>query len=428
MVAGAFFARLMPRTIFSLIAGLAIFGSAAGLPAHAADDDGIIKRGDAVVTGFSGTKADKVVPADVHPLDRTFIDIDGASAQVFDLSVLGGRPSGQLSEVPSKLQIKARDTGQLFGVTLDDGDGKGAPNAYLTSTSMYGLHLVSKDETGKVIRLLKGDPGAAWMPGQFGIEKGGTPGSVYKVDGKTGTVSLFANIKRDGQENSGAGLGNITFDAKTRQVFVSDLETGLIHRITLDGKERDVFDHGGAGRKAQGLEPVAYDASKRINMANAGFNTEDPATWGYADERRRVFGLAVNQGRLYYSVFEGPSVWSVSIDDEGDFGTDARIELEVAGSAAQITDILFDGSGLLYLSQRGDGAGSYDYTTFAAKQSSAVLRYKWDAKDSRWAAVPDEYAASPRTTATTRTATSTPASAVRRYGPRANICVRATTP
>ena len=394
MVVGASIFRGRAPALFSIFAGLvglAAFGGLAIAPAQAADAS-IFKRGDAVVTGFSGVKTDKEVPADVHPLDRTFIDLDGPSAQVFDLTVLGSAPRGQLSDVPSKLQIKARDVGQVFGVTLDDGDGRSAPNAYLTATSMYGLNAVLKDSAGKLNRLVTGEAGAQWMPGQFGLEKGGSPGAIYKVDGTTGAVSLFATIKLNGRDNAGAALGNITFDARTRQLFVSDVETGMIHRITLDGKERDVFDHGVVGRKAQGLEPLDFEPAMRLDITKPSFNSEDPKTWGYADPRRRVFGLAVNSGRLYYSVGEGPSVWSVAIDAEGDFGIDARIELEVKGTPSEITDVLFDGSGMLYLAQRGGGIGSYDYSKFADKQKSAVLRYRWDAKDSRWAEAADEFA------------------------------------
>ncbi len=358
----------------------------------AAADPAIINRGDAVFTGFSGTKTDKVVPPNVHPLDRTFIDVNGPAAQVFDLSKLGVGPRGQLADTPSKLQIKAADTGQVFGVTLDDGQGTNAPNAYLSSTSLYGLNIVNKSADGKFERLIKGAPDAEWMAGQFGVSKGGSPGSIWKVDGRTGAVSLFATIKLEGLENGGAGLGNITFDSRTKQFFVSDLQTGMIHRVTLDGKERDIYDHGVAGRKSQGLDPVAFDDTKILDIKKPLFNSEDPKTWGYTDERRRVFGLAVNAGRLYYSVAEGPSVWSVSIDDEGDFGGDPRIEIDVKNEKSAITDILFDGSGLLYLSQRGASAGSYDYTKFATPQQAAVLRYKWDEKQSRWLETADEYA------------------------------------
>ncbi len=382
----------MPRKLFRVAAAsvsawmciLTAIISAAPASAQSA----IIKRGDAVVTGFSGTKTDKDVPPDVHPLDRTFIDLAGTSLEIFDLTQLGTGPRGQLSDVASKLKIKAAETGQVFGVTLDDAD---APNAYVTATSMFGLQIVAKDESGKPARLVNGAADAQWMAGQFG---NGGPGAIYKIDGKTGKAALFATIKLDERGNSGPALGNITFDRKTRQLFVSDLETGMIHRVTLDGKVRDVFDHGSAGRKAQSLDAVAFDDSRAMSINQPSFNSEDPSSWGYADARRRVFGLAVSKDRLYYGVAEGPSVWSVSIDDEGDFGSDARIELEPKGTNvnADITDVLFDGSGVMILSQRGAVTGNYDYSTFAKPQSASVLKYKWSEKEGRWLDAPEEYA------------------------------------
>lgn len=358
-------------------------------------NDALIAPGDGVVTGFSGTEVEADVPVDVHPLDRTFIDLDGAAAQVFDLNVLGTTARGQLSDVPSKLQIKARDSGQVFGVTLDDGEGSdGVPNAYLAATSMFGLHIVKPRADGKLDRVLIGEAGAEWMPGQFGMGPVGTPGSIWKVDGRSGAVSLFANIAKDGRENSGPGLGNLTFDATSRQFFVSDLETGLIHRLARDGKLMDTFDHGTTGRESQGLDAVADDASRRMSIESASFNSEDPATWGYADERRRVFGLAVNKQRLYYGLAEGPSVWSVGLKSDGGFADDARIELDIKDSppGTNVTDILFDDAGRMILSQRGGAIGSYDYTAFATAQTAQVLRYTWDAKDGRWRDAADEYA------------------------------------
>ena len=378
-----------------LAAGIASLAIAATelSPAHAADG-AILKRGDAAVTGFSGTRTEENVPQDVHPLDRTFIDMDGASLRIFDLSVLGTAPRAQLSDVAPKLQVKARDIGQVFGVTLDDGGAEKVPNVYATSTSMFGLQLVTPNASGGLDRTLAGGPGVKWMPGQFGLDKGGTPGTVYRIDGRTGAASVFATIKNDGRTNSGPGLGNIAFDVRTRQLFVSDLETGLIHRITLDGTERDVFDHGEEGRKAAGLDPVSYDPARRVEITSPAFNVEDSATWGYADERRRVFGLGIAGKRLYYSVAEGPAVWSVGIDDEGDFGGDPRIELELknAPAGSNITSITFDGAGMMYLASRGGTLGSYDYTTFAAPEQGVVVRYRWDEKQGRWTEEPQEYA------------------------------------
>ncbi len=183
-------------------------------------------RGNAVVTGFSGTKS----TFSGNPVDQTFIDLDGASARILKLEP-GAPPTGQLITAPSVLQVKARDVGQVFAIGLDQKllpDGtEDIPDIYLGATSAFGLQIVMPDTNGdgQPERLKRGDANAEWMAGQFG--KGGGPGSIYRIDGKTGAVSLFATIPG----NSGPGLGDIVFDSATKQFFVSDLDTGLIHRL-----------------------------------------------------------------------------------------------------------------------------------------------------------------------------------------------------
>ena len=87
----------------------------------------------------------------------------------------------------------------------------------------------------------------------------------------------------------------------------------MIHGLDRQGKERAVFDHGVQGRPAAGFDPVAFDPAKRLDIANPAFNSEDSSTWSYAPPERRVFGLAVHAGRLYYAVADGMQVWSVAI-------------------------------------------------------------------------------------------------------------------
>ncbi|MGH6803379.1 MAG: hypothetical protein ACREC3_08425 [Methyloceanibacter sp.] len=349
-----------------------------------------MNRGDAAVTAFSGAKQLGEVPPDLHPLDLTFIDTNGATLQVFDLTQLGGGRSGQVANAPVKFQATAGEIGQVFGVTLDGDTANATPNIYVTSTSLFGLQIVSTEGD----RLVKGEPGARWMPGQFGLDKGGSPGSVWKIDGATGFVSLLANIKHDGKDNAGPGLGAIAYDPATHQLFVSDLETGLIHRLGLDGGDRGTFDHGTAGRAKAGFEPLAYDAAKRMSIESPAFDIENPASWGFADKRRGVFAVAVQDGRLYYSTTEGPQIWSVGLNADGSFADDAELEIDVTGTpnGNVITGIVFDGAGALYLAQRGEIVGSYDYSVFAKPEASNVLRYVWDETDQRWSEKPDEYA------------------------------------
>ena len=345
--------------------------SLAALPSTAAraEGAGILAPGDAVVTGFSGIAApDGPPPPDADPLDYFYIDLDGASARVMRLGVPGGPPEGQMISAPTPHQVKARDVGQVFGVTLDDGR---VPSIYLAATAAFGLRIVGADGNGdgKADRLKTGQPGAAWMPGQFGA---GGPGGIYRVDGETGKAGLLATIPG----NSGAGLGNIVFDKSSRQFFVSDLDTGLIHRLGHDGTVIDSFDHGTSGRAAAGLGEIADDG-QQIDVTSPAFDTENPDTWGFTQPERRVWGMALHQGRLYYAVAEGPSVWSIGIEPDGSFDDDPQLEIEVTDTPAgtTISDITFDGQGRMYLAQRGTIRGSYDYSVFAESERAVVLRY-----------------------------------------------------
>ena len=310
----------------SWIAALLCAGFALPLTDARAQSPAIIRPGDAAVTGFSGAKVWGEVPSDVLPIDRTFIDTSGAVLQVFDLTKLGGPPGGQVANAPPSYRATAGDVGQVFGVTLDSDTASKTPNIYVGATSLFGLQIVSAEG----VRLVKGEPGAQWMPGQFGV--GGGPGSIWKVDGTTGTLSLFANLKHDGKDNAGPGLGALAYDPDTGQLFATDLEFGLIHRLGRDGQDRGTFDHGVAGRKAAGLDAISYDASSRASIERPEFDVEDPFTWGFADARRLVFAVAVANKRLYYSVAKPLQIWSVGINADGSFADDARLEIEVSGS------------------------------------------------------------------------------------------------
>src|SRR5690606_32483779 len=126
-------------------------------------------------------------------------------------------------------QIKASQVGQVFATALDDGAEGGTPNVYLGATSAYGLHIVLPDSDGDGYpeRVRNGHPNAEWMPGQFGEDPEGGPGAIWRVDGRTGEVSLFATLPG----NSGPGVGDVVFDRESRQFFASDLDSGLIYRI-----------------------------------------------------------------------------------------------------------------------------------------------------------------------------------------------------
>ena len=243
------------------------------------------------------------------------------------------------------------------------------------------------------------------MKGQFGLDLQGGPGAIYKVDGATGAVTLFANVTLDGVPNPGPALGNLAYDSAHKQLFVSDLYTGMIHRFALDGSDRGApYDHGVTGLTAAKLPALAFDPKNRPNIASDRFDSEDPNTWGYAPAARRVWGLAVHDGRLFYSArngsrTDGPQIWSVGIAADGNFAADPRWELDVPAKPGPyaVSDIAFSQSGAMILAQRAAVAGAYDYVAFTQGGEPRVLRYWLETPDdpktpSRWIAAPEEYA------------------------------------
>ena len=376
--------------VFALIAGAALAQPA---------PQSIIGLGNAVVSGFSGTVPPVApLPPGVLPADKTYIDLAGPSARVIDLQNMGGAPAGQIVNAPKPFTATAAQIGQVYAVALDN---VLPPNVYLAATSSFGLPIVvpDADGDGRPDRTKLGAPNASFMPGLWGpAAQSGGPGSIWKIDGVTGAISLFANVTLDGAPNSGPALGGLAFDSATGQLFVADRDTGMIHRFSLDGVERGRFDHGVAGLTAAGLPPVPFDAANRLNINAPAFNSENPATWALAAPQRRVFGLGLRGSRLFYAVTGGLTVWSVSIQPDGAFGNDPRLEVQVPPALAQteIAKIAFDDQGRMILGERGIPVGAYDFNVLAQESVSRVLRYALvvlkPGTPAVWQPEPDEYA------------------------------------
>ena len=397
-------------TTLALVAALG-FSASLAFPALAqeAGEPGILSIGDAVVTGFSGvTEPDpQELPLTADQLiDETFINPDGISARINYLAAPGFVWDARVWPAGRTMEFLSRDVGQVFGVALDDAE---KPNIYLAASSAYGLHIVKPDEDGdgRAERLRQGDENARWMEGQWGRadakdggESRGGPGSIWKVDGVTGEVSLFANVELEGAANPGPGLGKIIYVKAQKALFVSDLSTGYIHRYNLKGEETGLYDHGVTGREAAKLNAVSHDPEAALDIASSEFDAEDPDTWGLADEDRRVHGMAFNDGRLFYAVAGGSQIWSVGFEEKtGDFLTEARWELDVPEKpkALPVTDMLFTHKGALVLAQRGEATSTYDYAGLAAHGKARTYRYWLESPDnpdtpSRWIEEPEEYA------------------------------------
>jgi hypothetical protein len=383
----------------ALLAVLATTFAVPGLAEIAA----ALAPGDTAMSGFSGTILSlQSLPPGVAPIDKTVIDPDASSVSILSLSTLGGVPQGRSIAPGVKLSIKAKDIGQVFPLAFDDGKDGQPANLYAGASSAYGLNIVAAkpDADGSPVRLKAGAPDAQFMQGQFGGLPGGGPGTIWKIDGATGAVSALANTASSGIANSGPGIGGLAFDPDSRNLYASDLDTGLIHRFALDSDAANLgqFDHGVTGRPARALTPVPDDG-KRTDIASDAFKADDPSTWGFTQSERRVRGLAVHDGRLYYAVDDGPEIWSVGLNDDGGFAGDPRSELLVkAASPSPVTSIAFDGEGRMLLAQRGPQKGGYDFGAFVDSASTQVLRYTYENPDDPatpgvWAPEPDAYAA-----------------------------------
>ena len=135
---------------------------------------------------------------------------------------------------------------------MRDGTPIGVPNLYAAATSLHGMRIVTPDadDDGRPERSAAARRARPSWKASSARRMAAAPGTIWKIDGLTGAVTLFADI----DTNSGPGLGDVSFDKGSRQFFASDLDTGLIHRIDAAGALIDTFDHGVAGRPARGLE------------------------------------------------------------------------------------------------------------------------------------------------------------------------------
>jgi hypothetical protein len=338
---------------------------------------GVALPGFPVVTGFSGARSSAPLRPGGDPADTNTIDLNGPSLRVIDTSDMGGPPSAQAVPAPKPLTIAAGQIGQVFAITFDDA----VPvNIYAAASSAYGLPIVVPDPNGLPARARKGAPEAQFMPGLFGpAAAGGGPGSIWRIDGRTGALSLFANVMLDGVPNSGPALGGIAFDRTSRRIFVADRDTGMVHSFDLGGRETARFDHGAQALPTIGLPPLPFDPRKRLDIRTPAFDSESAATWNFAPPSRRVFGLAVNRGRLYYAVAAGNRIWSVTIGEDGSFGADARVEYVVPNGpvpGTEISKIIFDDAGDMLLAERGGPTGAYDFDALTAQNSGRVLRLR----------------------------------------------------
>jgi hypothetical protein len=366
-----------------------------------------LEPGEAVVTRFPHTIDGTNAKGDTIKV----IDTTGISVSVIDVRNPSNPPIGQhWIDEPQRMFVTAADVGQVFGVAIAQRPDNDAPTIFVSATAAYGLHRLDDD----------------WMAGMWGTDGG--PGTIYKLDPANGyKPEKFADVVLEGRQNSGASLGNVAYDKVHDRLFVSDLETGMIHSIDAgSGEDLGTFDHGNDGRASftdvwtqqqQQLDPVAFDPKSKARIEECGVKfTADPSCWNLADFRRRVWGLKVRTDdagavRLYYSIwgsdaFGNPdwakagddrrnSVWSVAITGEGLFdAASVRREFympgffpavpnlgDKAGNSNPVADITFPEcttQNVMLVAERGSmrNLGLEEVEPFARPYESRVVRYE----------------------------------------------------
>jgi hypothetical protein len=123
--------------IAAVVAALALFASGidqrGAAFAQTLPPAGVVANGNAVVTGFSGALPPAMIAPGVDPADKTFIDLQGPAARVFDLQAPGAPPQAQLLTAPKPFTVTAGQVGQVFGVALDNAT---QPNVFAAATSV----------------------------------------------------------------------------------------------------------------------------------------------------------------------------------------------------------------------------------------------------------------------------------------------------
>ena len=204
--------------------------------------------------------------------------------------------------------------GNVFGVTLDD-----QGNIFVSSTACYNVDLLGF---------------------------GGT-GVVYKIDGVTSVVTVFANLPNSGQE-----LGNLCFDCDHDQFFVSNMDDGRIYRLSTAGVVLSTFDFGAPDNPLDGFAPLG----------------------------ERIWAVQKHNGRVYFSVWrenaitavsltEANEIWSIALDGTGEFFGAPRLEITLpvhhANYSNPVSDMRFSQTGSLFVAEKG----MWDETTPIAHEA-----------------------------------------------------------
>ena len=219
-----------------------------------------LRPGEAVVTRFSGTTSTTVPGGSL-----TVIDPEGTSASIIDLRSPGRPPQG------------------------DHWINEPQRNPVTAQPGRTGLRRSARQRAVRRTSTCR-RPRRLACTARPTIRNGCRACGARAAAQARSTSSIRAPATRRGRSPtspSTAGrtaalrLGNIAYDRWNQQLFVSDMETGMIHRIrSSDGADLGFYDHGVQGRsdfldatskQQASLPPIPFDSSSQARIANCPY-------------------------------------------------------------------------------------------------------------------------------------------------------------
>jgi len=135
--------------------------------------------------------------------------------------------------------------GNVYGIAINSTTGE----TFLTASSNFGAGFTGQDAIIRYGEIAGGNAA--------GSNDAAAGGAIYRIDPVTGQATLFTSLPQQAatfshedcesadtklRTNSGVGLGNIVYDYRRNQYFVSNFEDGRIYRLDVTGAILETYD------------------------------------------------------------------------------------------------------------------------------------------------------------------------------------------
>ena len=216
-----------------------------------------INFGDIAATGFSGTKLQlERLPPGVDPVAKTVIDPDGSTLQILDGGTLTGPLDRPEAAFAGAARVQSARHRPCVWACVRQFAGRAAPRRIRDFLRLPRPHsgCISSVPTRTATANLTASRKARLAQLSWKGSSARCPGAVREASGKSivqrAPSPSLPTWAAGGVKNSGPGIGGLAFDPASRTLYASDLDTGLIHRLSVanGGTDQGQFDYGVTAR------------------------------------------------------------------------------------------------------------------------------------------------------------------------------------